>query len=218
MYQFRVAEPPFLCKCLTKKYKDDTIITTSVFLLFNNLVNHKGGSMLLTRGKVGGYLDRFLFAEDRKHVDLITDLSWAATIILEFGFQCPKNKQAEMEKKLLELVQKLSNSMRGVERKTKALITTNSLNDEPAFPLERQPTWIDIGVVCNIFHALTVQRRIIEKEKMLAWLKEAWDAGVYQQRVYAMEVEDGAMNEYGIVTNFGAALAMFGVSKGLLPN
>ncbi|MDO8600407.1 MAG: hypothetical protein Q7R73_02175 [bacterium] len=170
--------------------------------------------MLISRAKVRSYLDKFLFAEDRKHIDLIADLSWAATIMLEFGFQCPKNKQAEMEKKLLELVQKLSSSIQGVERKTKAFIATDNLNDESPFP----SAWIDIGVVCNIFHALTVQRRIIEKEKMLAWLKEAWDAGVYQQRVYAMEVEGGAMNEYGIVTNFGAALAMFGVSKGLLPN
>jgi len=170
--------------------------------------------MLIGREKVATHLLDFLMPEDKKHFDLITDLSWAATIVFEFGFQCPKNKQEESKKKLLDLVQRLGEA----RTKVKVPVKMEEYNYKFVFPNEgRKPTNEDIAIACDLFHKLAVQEKKISKEKMLEWLQEAWDFGTQQQLVYSMEIEGGIMNEYGVVTSFGADLAMFGSSKGFLP-
>lgn len=170
--------------------------------------------MLISRMKVVEHLNRFLMPEDKKHIELIIDLSWAGTIALEFGFQCPESKQPEGKEKFIEIAQKINDAKKGVK------VSGPLSYDYPiVFKFEsKTPTYEDIGVVAQIFHTLVAVEKSISKEKMIEWLQEAWEGGVKQQKVYSMEEEGGILNEYGIVTNFGAFLSMFGKSKGFLPN
>lgn len=170
--------------------------------------------MLIARKKVHSYLSDFLFLDDQKHLELITDLSWCATIVFECAFQCPKKTLAKKKEKLFALIEQIS------ELKKTSKIAAKSdysffLN--PAFS-GKQVTIEDISIACDLFYKLSSENGI-PKIKLLEWLKEeAVTLGAYQQRVYSMEVEGGILNAYGIVTNFGCNLAMWGVRKGLLPS
>lgn len=173
--------------------------------------------MLISREKVGWYLKKFLDVEDQRHIGCVADLTLAATIALEFGFQSPKEKQAKAKATFLRIIAKVSEC----KQKAKAAEDENSgdYDFDCVFPLEsRLPTVEDLATVVDIFHKFVLKDKSILAENMLEWLSDAWDAGAYQQRVYSMEIEGGIMNEYGIVNNFGALLAMEGASKGLLPN
>ncbi len=170
--------------------------------------------MLITRKEVESYLKSFLDPEDQIHIDLVTDLCWIATIVLEYGFQCPKAAREERKKSFFELVQKLSDA----RKEAKVPVDMQEYPHESTFPNEKQLTVEDFSVVCDLFYKITEEDKKVTKEKLLNWLGEAWDAGVYQQRVYSMEVEGCILNQYGIVAFFGADLALFGSRQGLIPN
>jgi len=170
--------------------------------------------MLISRRQVVDHLGRFLMGKDLKLIPSITDMCWAAYATMEFGFECPAEQQEEMKEKFFNLVENFSNA----REEAGTPVSLKEYGCEPAFPFEHQPTVEDLSLVCDVFHKLAVQEGKVSKELLLDWLKEAWDAGMHQQRVYSMQVEGGVMNEYGRVTIFGAELAMFGKSKGLLPS
>jgi len=162
--------------------------------------------VLITRERVLEYLNRFLVLDqnEKKNLQLIADLAWAATITVEFALQCPRKEQVESREKFLDL-------MRGAAE--------GEFDFAPVFPHEKRlPTPEDLRVVRDLFRSLTAERKALSPDKMAEWLGDAWDAGTAQQRVYSMEVEGGIMNQYGIVSSFGAELSMFGVSKGFLPS
>lgn len=174
--------------------------------------------MIITRTKVDEYLKEFLTSEDQtrlaQYLDLITDLSWMGSIVLEYGFQCPENTRKEAKKRFFEVVQKLSDA----RSESKALpVDVNQYFNQPTYMGGKSLTFDDFAIVCDLFHKLVEEDKKVTKDKLLPWLEEAWDAGVHQQRVYSMEIEGGIMNEYGIVTAFGAELVMFGDRKGLVP-
>ncbi len=183
--------------------------------------------MLITRESVEKFLGVFLQESDKKHLKLIVDLSWTATVVLEFGFQCPADRRIEGKEKFFALIQKFSDA----RANTEGLAPVNILRDYGPNTLSNQYIQEglsneDFALVCDLFHRLTVgdpeelvdpKDKLMPKEKMLVWLQEAWDTGVHQQRIHSMEIEGGVMNEGGIVANFGARLAMFGEREGLLP-
>lgn len=74
----------------------------------------------------------------------------------------------------------------------------------------------DIVAICDIFYKL-MENEKKPKEKILEWLKQAWDIGVRQQKIYSMEIEGSVVNQRGIVVNFGVKLVMYGVQQGLIP-
>ena len=171
--------------------------------------------MTINRQVVLRYLNDFFNEEDKnhQHIDLIVDLSWIGAIILEFGFQCSKDKQEERKEKLFGFIEKLSETM------AEAKILANNYEYDHVFPAQsNKPTFKDLAVVCDLFYKIVVQEKTISKEKMLEWLTKAWNFGTQQRRVYNMEIEGGVMNEYGVVISFGADLVMFGKSRGFLPN
>ena len=174
--------------------------------------------MLITRETVNEYLENFLSSEDRtrlaQYMSQIIDLSWMASIILEYGFQCPESTSKEAKKKFFEVVQKISYA----RKESKALpVDVSQYYNQPVYQGGKSLTFDDFAVVCDLFHKLVEEDKKVPKDKLIPWLEEAWDAGIHQQRVYNMEIEGGILNEYGIVTAFGAELAMFGDRKGLVP-
>lgn len=173
--------------------------------------------MLIDRERVEKYLTEFLTSEDRtrlaEHFALIIDLSWLGTIILEYGFQCPENTREEAKKRFFETIFKLSDARKG----SKAPIDMSQYEHQPAHRSSHPLTLEDFAAVCDLYHKLVEEDKKVTEDKLIPWLEEAWDAGIHQRKVYEMEVEGGIMNEYGIVTNFGAGLAMFGDRKGLIP-
>lgn len=181
--------------------------------------------MVMAREKVAEYLDRFLHSDDRKHLELMVDLCWAAVIAHEFGFYCSADKRAEGKEKLIALIQRLSDARTFSETTVKmrdrddfdTRIVDEDYKEYLIYLPRHHPTTADLALVCDFFHVLTAQLPRIAKEKMIEWLQDAWDAGVYQQRIHSMEFEGCVMNEFGIVTNFGAILALWGVQKGYLP-
>ena len=173
--------------------------------------------MLITKEKVSEYLTSFLTSEDRtklaEYMELITDLSWMASIVLEYGFQCPESARKESKKRFFEIIQKLSD----VRKEINVPVIMNRDFYQPAYQGSNPLAIDDFSVVCDLFHRLIEEDKTVSRGKLLPWLEEAWDAGVHQQRVYNMDTEGGIMNEYGIVTAFGAELVMFGDRKGLVP-
>ena len=173
--------------------------------------------MLITRTKVEEYLRLFLDPEDQIHIALVIDLSWMARIILEYGFQCPRDAVvgAKRKKKFFNLLQRLSDIRK--EANVPIDTTEYSYSYEPVFKNEKRLMIEDLAIVCDLFYKIVEEDKKVSRDKLLEWLEEAWDIGVYQQRVYSMEVEGSIMNAAGIVCNFGADLVMFGGSKGLIP-
>lgn len=164
--------------------------------------------MVISRTEVSDCLREFLMPSDQTHIELITDLSWAATLVLEFGFECPEGRREELKEKFFKLVEML------IDAKKNAEIKVGEDQDDVIFSGELSSE--DIAAICDVSYKLMESEKM-PKEKILEWLKQAWDIGVRQQKIYSMEIEGGVMNQMGIVTNFGAKLAIYGVQQGLLP-
>lgn len=164
--------------------------------------------MVISRLEVKSCLEEFLTPQDQTHIDLITDLTWMAALVLEFAFECPKEKREELREKFFKLIEMLIDAKTNAEIKVEEgqddILSSIGLNSE------------NIAVICDVSYELTNEK--MPKEKILKWLKEAWDIGVWQQRIHSMEVEGGVLNETGTVLIFGVKLAMHGAQQGLLPN
>lgn len=171
--------------------------------------------MLIAREDVVRYLDGYLKLEDKKHFDLMVDLVRAATIVHEFGFSCPADKREEMKSGLLETVEELTEER---VHSDDVLLEESGLGKLSFYgDSDRSPTMEDLATLCNLFYLLVYTSKKISKEKMLGWLRNAWDVGVYQRRVYDGEIEGNINNELGVVLNFGATLALgWGAAKGLI--
>lgn len=175
--------------------------------------------MLITKERVSEYLKGFLTSEDQarlaQYLDLIIDLSWMGSIILEYGFQCSESTREESRKRFFETIYRLSDARK--EAEVPVDMSQYEYRHQPVYQGSHPLTIDDFAVVCDLYHKLVVEDKKVTEDKLIPWLEEAWDAGVHQQLVYNMEVEGGIMNEYGIITAFGAELAMFGDRKGLIP-
>lgn len=170
--------------------------------------------MLVSRNSVAQYLNEFLSEEDKKDIILITDLSWMTTIVHEIAFHCRKDLQEKAKANFFGLLEKLSDAMGKIEN-----LQTSIDSDYIAFfHTDKRPALEDLVIVLDLFYKLTIQeKRKIQKDKLLIWLKGAWDTGFHQKRVYDMEIEGSIMNEFGVIANFAADVALWGASKGLLP-
>ena len=164
--------------------------------------------MVIPRSKVIDCLREFLRPGDQTHIERMTDLAWIAASMLEFGFECPQEKREELKEKFLKLIETL------IEIKKET--GTAAEKDQDEFLFSEELSIEDIAVICDVSHKL-IENEKIPKEKILEWLKQAWDAGVHQQRIYSMEIEGSILNQIGVVINFGAGLAMHGVQQGLIP-
>lgn len=65
------------------------------------------------------------------------------------------------------------------------------------------------------YHAINFP--LVTKEVLLHYVGEAWDAGERQRKVQNCDIEGSINNEYGVALNFACGIALFGKSKGLLP-
>jgi Fe-S-cluster formation regulator IscX/YfhJ len=168
--------------------------------------------MLISRKEIETLLRNSLNEKDQASIGLITDLSWLGTIALEFGFRCPEDERNRQKEKFLELIQRFSN-MTG---RADFSVEFGEVFGEPTFPSEPPLTLKDFMVVCGLFRKLTRRDKTVSGDKLLEWVETAWIKGVWQRRVYSMEVEGSVLNERGIVFGFGADIALFGKDNGLI--
>ena len=68
------------------------------------------------------------------------------------------------------------------------------------------------GAVVAHEHAFT--KYGITKEDYMKWVSDAWDAGIYQRKIYEGEEEGPVNNAMGVAMNFAGYLAIFGERKG----
>ncbi len=161
--------------------------------------------MLIDRATVEKYLNNKLYPEDRS--PLITDLVWIGYPVHEMAFHCPEDQREQNCQKLLDLIERLAAS------KDKAGVLAGCEDDFFDGRLGAD----DVGCMADIYHKLVLAEKQLKPEAMRKWLKYRWDQGVYQQRVYSMEIPGNIMNIVGIIEGSGCHLALFGQRNGYLP-
>jgi len=166
--------------------------------------------MFMSRQTIVRHLNAFLDEKDRKQIDIFADLSWMATIVCEFGFQCRKEKREIAKDMLFGLWDPGT-------VKVEIRIEPGENKENYSAAENRELSIEDINIIRSLVYKLVRVERKITEEKMNEWLSEAWETGIRQNEIYNMETEGGVMNEYGIVTNFGAKLGLFGIARGFLP-
>ena len=83
--------------------------------------------MVISRTEVSDYLREFLRPSDQTHIELITDFSWVATLVLEFGFECPAERRKEFKEKFFGLIEKLVDAkkmLRSRQKKVKMIFSS----------------------------------------------------------------------------------------------